>query len=98
MESELSTALAEAVSHATVAIEEMAAAWVSAARAAALTVEAVGKAFSQIVPALAEARQLQAVATPRQWYLMNYGSPRVRKKWRNALRRKARIAGKRCAR
>lgn len=32
---------------------------------------------------------LEFVATPRQWHLMNHGRPRVRKKWRHALERKA---------
>ncbi len=36
-----------------------------------------------------DAAWLELVATPRQWHLMNHGRPRVRKKWRHALERKA---------
>ncbi len=55
--------------------------------------------YAQIVgPFLAqwqEDRELREVATPRQWRLYQNGSPKVSKKWRNALRRKKRIAEKR---
>lgn len=32
---------------------------------------------------------IRSVATPRQWYLYKHGRPRVRKKWRNQLLKKA---------
>lgn len=32
---------------------------------------------------------VRSVATPRQWHLYKYGRPRVRKKWRNQLLKKA---------
>lgn len=66
-----------------------------AAKAAAATAEAVSKAFSVFGSFMID-ESLRRYATDRQWYLMNHGSPRIRKKWRNALLRKARIEGKRC--
>ena len=32
---------------------------------------------------------IRSVATPRQWHLYKHGRPRVRKKWRNQLLKKA---------
>ena len=32
---------------------------------------------------------IHSVATPRQWHLYKHGRPRVRKKWRNQLLKKA---------
>lgn len=66
-----------------------------AAKAAAVTAEAVSKAFSVFGSFMID-ESLRRYATDRQWHLMNHGSPRVRKKWRNALLRKASIEGKRC--
>lgn len=43
-----------------------------------------------------EAPTLRAVATNRQWYLYTHGPVKIRRKWHNALRRKAKIAEKRC--
>ena len=84
--------IAEAVQHATVAIEELTAALTALAKAA---VSIATEVLIDAVPFFFEERELRAVATDRQWHLMNHGSPKVRKKWRNALRRKARIAEKR---
>jgi len=66
-----------------------------AAKAATVTAEAVSKAFSVFGSFMID-ESLRRYATDRQWHLMNHGSPRVRKKWRNALLRKASIEGKRC--
>lgn len=44
-----------------------------------------------------ETGQLLAVASDRQRWLLLHGRPKVRKKWRNALRRKIRIAEKKPA-
>ena len=67
------------------------------AEAAATTAEAIGKAFSCFGSFMLD-EHLRGYATDRQWYLMNHGRPRIRKKWRNALLRRARIEGKRCGR
>ncbi len=84
--------IAEAVQHATVAIKELTATITALAKAA---VSIATEVLIDAVPFFFEERELRAVATDRQWHLMNHGSPKVRKKWRNALRRKARIAEKR---
>lgn len=91
-------AISEAARHATMAIEEICAAFAKVAEAASITARQLVDAWDGIADALQESVELRAVATDRQWHLMNYGSPKVRKKWRNALRRKARIARKRCSR
>lgn len=65
------------------------------AEAATSTAEAISKAFSYFGSFML-GESLRRYATDRQWYLMNHHkSPRVRKKWRNALLRRARIEGKR---
>lgn len=65
------------------------------ADAITIIVKRIGSMYSLIVECYLEQQQLKAVATPRQWHLYQNGSPRVHKKWRNALRRRARIAEKR---
>ena len=91
-------AISEAAHHATAAIEEICAAFAKVAEAASITARQLAASFDGIAAVLQESVELRAVATDRQWHLMNYGSPKVWKKWRNALRRKARIAEKRCSR
>ena len=81
----------------------------AANRAAASLGEALGhfaRAINEVIGGYAqivgpfltkwqEDKELREVATPRQWHLYQNGSPRVSKKWGNALRRKKRIAEKR---
>lgn len=64
------------------------------AEAAATTAEAISNAFSALGSFMLD-EHLRGYATDRQWHLLNHGSPKTRKKWRNALLRKARIAEKR---
>lgn len=65
------------------------------AEAATLAIRQFGEAIRSLMDSYQEQQTIKAIATPRQYYLYLNGSPRVRKKWRNALLRKARIAAKR---
>lgn len=65
------------------------------AEAATLAFRQVGEAICSFVDSYQEQQAIKEIATPRQYHLYLNGSPRVRKKWRNALLRKARIAAKR---
>ncbi len=88
--------LAMAVHHAAIAVEEAAAAFTALGKAAGIAIDIGAKYIAEVSAALFGTQDLRPVATSRQWYLLNHGSPKVRKKWRNALRRKLRIAEKRC--
>lgn len=61
---------------------------------ASVAAEAISKAFSAIA-AFAVTESLKNYATDRQWHLLCHGSPRVRKKWQNALIRRMRLQQKR---
>lgn len=93
MESELNRLIWDA-EH---SLDSLCEALVKIAEAATTATEAITNAFSAL-GCFALGDTLRRYATPRQWYLLNHGSPKVRKKWKNALLRKARVAGKRCAR
>lgn len=67
---------------------------VQLAESAAKTAEAISNAFSTLGSFVLD-EHLRGHATDRQWYLMNHGSWKIRKKWRNALHRKVRTANKR---
>ena len=87
--------------------EAMAEALQWAATTAMTVAEAVNAYFSRLfeaLPSIDEASksvaavevdllQIYADPTPRQLHLMLHGSPRVRKKWKSALWRKARRKG-----
>ena len=51
--------------------------------------------FIELPKAVALKIQMRKCATDRQWHLMQNGSPKARKKRRNALRKKVSIANKR---
>lgn len=67
---------------------------VKIAEAAATATEAISSAFSAFGSFMLD-EHLIKYATDRQWHLLNHGSPKVRKKWENALLCRARIAEKR---
>jgi len=95
MSDQLSTALRLANESLTLAIGNFGTTLRHYAEAAAITVNRVGTMLGSIMEAYRDEQRIKAVATPRQWYLYQNGSPKVSKKWRNALLRKARIAEKR---
>ena len=95
MSDQLSTALRLANESLTLAMGSLGTALQHYAEAAAITAIRVGTMLGSIVEAYRVEQRIKAVATPRQWYLYQNGSPKVSKKWRNALLRKARIAEKR---
>lgn len=67
---------------------------VQLAESAAKTAEATSNAFSALGSLMLDGH-IRGHATYRQWYLMNHGSWKTRKKWWNALHRKVRTANKR---
>ena len=87
--------VAKAAHHAAVSITEMCSAITYLATAATIVVTRSVETLSASLEDFSDFMNLRLYATDRQWHLMNHGSPKVRKKWRNALRRKARIAEKR---
>lgn len=95
MDDEIAALIADAVHHATIAVEEAAAAFNALAKAAGIAVNEVAKQLAAVTSVLFGTPDLRPVATGRQWYLLNHGSPKVRKKWKHALQRKLRIAEKR---
>lgn len=50
-----------------------------------------GKALADYLRPVVDAIDeiIRSVATPRQWHLYKHGRPRVRKKWKNQLLKKA---------
>ncbi len=60
-----------------------------------LVVDAIVDTFKNIVDVFRNAwseykdESIRSVATPRQWHLYKHGRPRVRKKWRKQLLKKA---------
>ena len=95
MNDQISTALKLANESLTIAIGNFGTSIRHYADAAALTLIRVGTILGSFIDAYRDEQRIKAVATPRQWHLYKNGSPRVSKKWRNALLRKARIAEKR---
>lgn len=96
MNDQFSTALSLANENLALAMNNLGTAFQHYAEAAVIIINRVGTMLGSILEAYREdERRIKAVATPRQWYLYQNRSPKVRKKWRNALLRKARIAEKR---
>jgi hypothetical protein len=93
-EEELSARIEKGMAHITSAFEEFGMAVCEFARAAEIFIGPLVESLNLCADGI-EKIEILSVATPRQRYLCDHGSPRVRKKWKNALRRKARISRKR---
>lgn len=84
-------------------IDPLCEALVKVGESAWTTAEAINKAFAAVMMFMAsgssvyevQIARLRPIATDRQWHLLLRGSPRVRKKWLNALERKLQIRAKR---
>ncbi len=95
MSDQFSTALSLANENLALAMNNLGTTFQHYAEAAVIIINRVGTMLGSILEAYRDERRIKAVATPRQWHLYQNGSPKVRKKRRNALLRKARIAEKR---
>lgn len=96
---ELNAHIEKGAAHAKFSIEEFSMAICEFGKAAGICVNRIAELFNEILGSqnphgIGEA-DLYSVATPRQWFLYNHGSPKVRKKWENALRKKVRLSRKR---
>lgn len=70
------------------AVSHLSATFQHIAEAASICIRQVGKAFATCADDYHEELMIAAVASPLQYHLYLNGSPRVRKKWKNALVRK----------